>query len=42
MRDDERTHGQSALDAGGAELPMPVKALMRAASQVMTHTAYYI
>ncbi len=42
MRDDERTHGQSATDAGGAELPMPVKALMRAASKVMTQTAYYI
>lgn len=42
MRDDERTHGQSATEAGGAELPMPVKALMRAASKVMTQTAYYI
>ncbi|RDU94858.1 2-polyprenyl-3-methyl-6-methoxy-1,4-benzoquinone monooxygenase [Trinickia dinghuensis] len=42
MRDDERSHGQSASDAGGAELPMPVKALMRAASKVMTRTAYYV
>ncbi|WP_206951042.1 2-polyprenyl-3-methyl-6-methoxy-1,4-benzoquinone monooxygenase [Trinickia acidisoli] len=42
MRDDERSHGQSATDAGGAELPMPIKALMRAASKVMTRTAYYI
>lgn len=42
MRDDERSHGQSASEAGGAELPMPVKALMRAASKVMTKTAYYI
>lgn len=42
MRDDERMHGQSATDAGGVELPTPVKALMRAASKVMTHTAYYV
>lgn len=42
MRDDERSHGQSATDAGGAELPAPVKALMRAASKVMTQTAYYV
>ncbi|MGN6084271.1 2-polyprenyl-3-methyl-6-methoxy-1,4-benzoquinone monooxygenase [Trinickia sp.] len=42
MRDDERSHGQSATEAGGAELPAPVKALMRAASKVMTQTAYYV
>lgn len=42
MRDDERAHGQSATDAGGVELPMPVRSLMRAASKVMTQTAYYI
>ncbi|WP_116137527.1 2-polyprenyl-3-methyl-6-methoxy-1,4-benzoquinone monooxygenase [Trinickia diaoshuihuensis] len=42
MRDDERAHGQSATDAGGVQLPVPVKALMRAASKVMTQTAYYI
>lgn len=42
MRDDERSHGQSATDAGGAELPAPVRALMRAASKVMTRTAYYV
>lgn len=42
MRDDERAHGQSATDAGGVALPMPVKALMRAASKVMTQTAYYV
>jgi ubiquinone biosynthesis monooxygenase Coq7 len=42
MRDDERSHGQSATEAGGVALPMPVKALMRAASKVMTQTAYYV
>jgi ubiquinone biosynthesis monooxygenase Coq7 len=42
MRDDERTHEQSAMQAGGVELPLAAKALMRAASKVMTRTAYYI
>jgi len=42
MREDERMHGQSAVDAGGVAPPMPVKALMRAASKVMTQTAYYV
>lgn len=42
MRDDEQMHGQSATDAGGVELPMPVRAMMRAASKVMTQTAYYV
>lgn len=42
MREDERMHGQSAAQAGGVALPAPVKALMRAASKVMTQTAYYV
>jgi ubiquinone biosynthesis monooxygenase Coq7 len=42
MRADEVAHGKAALDAGGVELPFPVRALMRAASKVMTRTAYYI
>ena len=42
MRADEMTHAKAAMDAGGAELPFPVRALMRAASKVMTSTAYYI
>jgi 3-demethoxyubiquinol 3-hydroxylase len=40
MRDDEIRHGQSALDAGGAQLPAPARWLMRAASKVMTTAAY--
>jgi 3-demethoxyubiquinol 3-hydroxylase len=40
MRADEAQHGQSALDAGGATPPAPVRLLMRAASKVMTQTAY--
>ncbi|MFM0595581.1 MULTISPECIES: 2-polyprenyl-3-methyl-6-methoxy-1,4-benzoquinone monooxygenase [Paraburkholderia] len=42
MRVDEAEHGKAAMDAGGIELPLPVRALMRAVSKVMTRTAYYI
>ncbi|RKP51295.1 2-polyprenyl-3-methyl-6-methoxy-1,4-benzoquinone monooxygenase [Trinickia fusca] len=42
MRVDEVAHGKSAIDAGGVELPMPIRAVMRAASKVMTRTAYYV
>jgi len=42
MRDDEARHGASARDAGGGELPWPVRALMRATATVMTATAYYV
>ncbi|GLU30873.1 2-polyprenyl-3-methyl-6-methoxy-1,4-benzoquinone monooxygenase [Trinickia caryophylli] len=42
MRVDEMAHAKAATDAGGAELPFPIRALMRAASKVMTRTAYYI
>jgi len=42
MRADEIAHAKAAADAGGADLPLPVRSLMRAASKVMTRTAYYI
>jgi ubiquinone biosynthesis monooxygenase Coq7 len=42
MRDDEARHGASARDAGGIELPLPVRLLMRAAARAMTLTAYYL
>ena len=42
MRADEIVHGARARDAGGVELPAPVRALMRHASRVMTRTAYWI
>lgn len=42
MRDDERRHGQAALDAGGAELPAPVRWAMRAAAKVMTTVAHRV
>ncbi|MEM5389740.1 2-polyprenyl-3-methyl-6-methoxy-1,4-benzoquinone monooxygenase [Paraburkholderia phymatum] len=42
MRVDEVAHGKAATDAGGAELPFPARALMRAASKIMTRTAYHV
>ena len=42
MRDDEITHGQLARDHGGAELPRPVREVMRATARVMTTTAKWI
>jgi ubiquinone biosynthesis monooxygenase Coq7 len=42
MRDDERRHGESGRALGAAELPYAVKLAMRAASRVMTRTAYWV
>jgi ubiquinone biosynthesis monooxygenase Coq7 len=42
MRADEAAHAVAAMNAGGVELPFPVRALMRAMSKIMTRTAYYI
>ncbi|ALL63968.1 2-octaprenyl-3-methyl-6-methoxy-1,4-benzoquinol hydroxylase [Paraburkholderia caribensis MBA4] len=42
MRIDEAAHGKAATDAGGVELPFPARALMRAASKIMTRTAYHV
>lgn len=40
MKADETGHARMALDAGGTELPAPIRALMRAAAGVMTRSAY--
>lgn len=42
MREDEGRHATTAFDAGGAELPAPVKALMTLTSKAMTRTAYWL
>ncbi|MDO9370979.1 MAG: 2-polyprenyl-3-methyl-6-methoxy-1,4-benzoquinone monooxygenase [Gammaproteobacteria bacterium] len=42
MRVDEAAHATQAVEAGAAELPPPVKALMRLTAQVMTRTAYWV
>jgi ubiquinone biosynthesis monooxygenase Coq7 len=42
MRNDEIAHGEHAKDAGGAELPGPLRTAMRHTARVMTHTAHFI
>ncbi|MEJ2362295.1 MAG: 2-polyprenyl-3-methyl-6-methoxy-1,4-benzoquinone monooxygenase [Gammaproteobacteria bacterium] len=42
MREDEGRHATTALNAGGAALPAPVRGLMKLTSKVMTRTAYWI
>ena len=42
MRDDEMRHGAAARDAGADELPLPIRALMRATAKLMTVTAYWL
>ena len=42
MVQDETGHGETALRAGGRELPVPIRQLMKLASGVMTRTAYWV
>ncbi len=42
MKEDEADHATAAVAAGGAALPLPARALMRAASRVMTSTTYWV
>jgi ubiquinone biosynthesis monooxygenase Coq7 len=42
MRIDEIAHGAAAHALGAADMPVPVRAAMRAMAKVMTSTAYYI
>lgn len=42
MQDDEARHGSDATQAGGRELPRPIRELMRRAARIMTRTAYYV
>lgn len=42
MRDDEIEHAQMAHNHGAAQLPTPVKLMMKLFSKVMTKTTYYI
>lgn len=41
MKQDEAGHARTAMELGGAELPEPVRAAMRASSRVMTLTTYW-
>lgn len=40
MLEDERKHGETALNAGGVVFPKPVKTAMTAVSKVMTELSY--
>lgn len=42
MKEDELHHATMALESGAAELPKPVKLLMKLTSKVMTKTAYRV
>jgi len=42
MREEEKEHGENAIDAGAAELPRPIIRLMRATAKLMTNTAYWV
>jgi ubiquinone biosynthesis monooxygenase Coq7 len=42
MRKDEAAHAEAARQAGGIELPAPVRGAMRLAAKVMTGTAHYL
>lgn len=42
MKEDETHHATTALNAGAADLPEPVKQAMKVTSKVMTASAYYI
>lgn len=41
MHTDESAHAEDAHNLGAAELPTPVKKMMKLSSKVMTKTAYY-
>jgi ubiquinone biosynthesis monooxygenase Coq7 len=42
MHTDEAKHATAATNAGGRQLPLPIRWLMRLQSKVMTTVAYYI
>ena len=42
MKIDEQQHGTVAINAGGAELPLPIKKMMGLTSKIMTTIAYRI
>ncbi|RRQ22280.1 2-polyprenyl-3-methyl-6-methoxy-1,4-benzoquinone monooxygenase [Thiohalobacter thiocyanaticus] len=42
MRVDEAQHGHTAMAAGGAPLPGPIRLAMRLSSKVMTGTTYWV
>ena len=41
MHEEEAEHGENAIEAGAAELPEPVKDLMKLTAKLMTRAAYW-
>ncbi|MEW8244950.1 MAG: demethoxyubiquinone hydroxylase family protein, partial [Candidatus Thiodiazotropha endolucinida] len=42
MKEDEIHHATVALEAGGANLPAPIKAAMKVTSKLMTKSVFYL
>ena len=42
MKEDEGHHATVAKEAGGTELPAPIKNLMGLSSKIMTRTAFWL
>lgn len=42
MKTDEIEHGKKAMDHGGARLPTPIRAVMKATAKLMTRSVYRI
>lgn len=42
MKDDEVKHMNTALGAGGTNLPLPIQAAMKVSAKVMTSVAHYV
>jgi len=42
MKQDELHHATTAIEAGGVELPEPIKTIMQLTSKLMTSTTYYL
>lgn len=42
MKEDEIKHGQTAMQAGGTDLPRPIKDAMKLTSKMMTGSVYYL
>ena len=42
MHEEEAEHGENAVEAGAAELPPPIRRLMKLTAKFMTRTAYWL
>ena len=42
MKEDEMQHATTAIEAGGADLPLPIRSAMKLTSKIMTKSAYYL